>query len=142
MKTIFLKHLRRVDYIPMLDCIVMRLIPMRLWALAILSGVLQVLPFPIAGPVPVWRTIFCWVALTPLLKALTSNDAGGQPLRVLQGAALGYCSRFIWYLGNCYWVYQTMHLYGGIAKPASAGILVLFCGSGAGLLFRIYLVPR
>ena len=127
MKTIFLKHLRRVDYIPMLDCIVMRLIPMRLWALAILSGVLQVLPFPIAGPVPVWRTIFCWVALTPLLKALTSNDAAGQPLRVLQGAALGYCSGFIWYLGNCYWVYQTMHLYGGIAKPASAGILVLFC---------------
>ena len=111
----------------MLDCVTMRSIPLRLWVLAILSGVLQVLPFPIAGPAPVWRTAFCWVALAPLLWALTGNDAGGRPLRVAQGAALGYVSGFVWYLGNCYWVYATMHLYGGIAKPAAAGILVLFC---------------
>ena len=51
----------------------------------------------------------------------------GGPLRVAQGAALGYASGFVWYLGNCYWVYATMHLYGGIAEPAAAGILVLFC---------------
>jgi apolipoprotein N-acyltransferase len=111
----------------MLDCVTMRSIPVRLWALAFLSGLLQVLPFPIAGPVPVWRTAFCWVALAPLLWALTGNDAGGRPLRVAQGAALGYASGFVWYLGNCYWVYATMHQYGGIAKPAAAGILVLFC---------------
>jgi apolipoprotein N-acyltransferase len=111
----------------MLDFLTMRLIPTRLWAMALLSGVLQVLPFPIAGPVPVWRTALCWIAIAPLLKALTSNDAKGQPLRILQGAALGYSSGFVWYLGNCYWIYQTMHLYGGIAKPISAGILVLFC---------------
>jgi apolipoprotein N-acyltransferase len=49
------------------------------------------------------------------------------PLSIFQGAVLGYSSGFVWYLGNCYWVYQTMHLYGGIAAPASAGILVLFC---------------
>ncbi len=95
--------------------------------MAILSGVLQVLPFPIAGPVPVWRTALCWIALAPLLKALISNNAAGQPLRIFQGALLGYCCGFVWYFGNCYWVYQTMHLYGGIAAPASAGILVLFC---------------
>lgn len=111
----------------MLDCLAMRLIPVRLWAMAVLSGVLQVLPFPIAGPVPVWRTALCWVALAPLLKALTGNDLRGRPISALQGAALGYCSGFVWYLGNCYWVYATMHLYGGIARPASAGILVLFC---------------
>ncbi len=111
----------------MLDCVTMRSIPVRLWVLAFLSGLLQVLPFPIAGPVPVWRTAFCWVALAPLLWALTGNDAGGRPLRVAQGAALGYASGFVWYLGNCYWVYATMHQYGGIAKPAAAGILVLFC---------------
>jgi apolipoprotein N-acyltransferase len=105
----------------------MRLIPMRLWAMAILSGVLQVLPFPIAGPVPLLRTTLCWIALTPLLAALIGSDAKGNPLSVIQGAALGYCSGFVWYLGNCYWVYQTMYLYGGIAKPISAGILVLFC---------------
>jgi apolipoprotein N-acyltransferase len=111
----------------MLDFVLMRRIPVRLWAMAILSGVLQVLPFPIAGPVPVWRTALCWIALAPLLKALTSNDASGRPLGVFQAATLGYCSGSIWYLGNCYWVYATMHQYGGIAGPASAGILVLFC---------------
>jgi apolipoprotein N-acyltransferase len=111
----------------MLDFVLMRRIPMQLWAMAIVSGVLQVLPFPIAGPVPVWRTALCWIALAPLLKALTDKDATGQPLSLLQGAALGYCSGFVWYLGNCYWVYATMHQYGGIAGPASAGILVLFC---------------
>src|SRR5580698_2687271 len=105
----------------------MRLIPARLWAMAVLSGVLQVLPFPIAGPVPVWRTAFCWVALLPLLMALTGKDASGNPLRVKQGAWLGYASGFTWYLGNCYWIYRTMHIYGGIAEPAAAGILILFC---------------
>jgi apolipoprotein N-acyltransferase len=103
------------------------MIPLRLWAWAILSGVLQVLPFPIAGPVPGWRTAFCWIAITPLLLALTGKDVNGRPLRAIQGAALGYASGFVWYLGNCYWVYETMNLYGGIAKPAAAGILVLFC---------------
>ncbi len=105
----------------------MRLIPVRLWALAVFSGVLQVLPFPIAGPTPVWRSALCWVALAPLLMALTGKDAHGRPLCAMQGAALGYASGFIWYLGNCYWIYATMHHYGEIAAPASAGILVLFC---------------
>jgi apolipoprotein N-acyltransferase len=111
----------------MLDCVIMRLIPTRSWALAILSGLLQIVPFPIAGPIPLWRTAFCWIALTPLLMALIGKNAAGQPLRIRDGAALGYCAGFIWYLGNCYWIYDTMHLYGGIPRPASAGILVLFC---------------
>ena len=105
----------------------MRQIPVRLWALALLSGLLQVLPFPIAGPVPLWRTAFCWVAILPLLAALRYNNKLGKPLTLLQGAALGYACGFVWYLGNCYWIYQTMYLYGGLAKPVAAGILVLFC---------------
>ena len=104
----------------------MRLIPLRLWAAAVLSGILQVLPFPIAGPVPVWRTIFCWVALVPLIWAILANDKSDNPLTLRQGAALGYLCGFIWYLGNCYWIYQTMHLFGGLSKPIAAGILILF----------------
>src|SRR5271155_5781951 len=105
----------------------MRLIPLRLWAIAVLSGILQILPFPIAGPTPLWRTVFCWVAVLPLLWALLSNDRSGKPLTFRQGAALGYLCGFVWYMGNCYWIYQTMYLYGGLEKPIAAGILVLFC---------------
>lgn len=105
----------------------MRALPLRLWALAMLSGALQILPFPIAGPVPVWRTVVCWIALLPLLFVLTGDVVEGRPLTMRDGAALGYLSGVVWYLGNCYWIYQTMNLYGGIAKPAAAGILLLFC---------------
>jgi apolipoprotein N-acyltransferase len=94
--------------------------------MAALSGILQVLPFPIAGPTPLWRTAFCWIALLPLLWALLANDKTGNPLTLRQGAFLGYACGIIWYLGNCYWIYQTMYLYGGLAKPIAAGILILF----------------
>ena len=94
--------------------------------MAALSGVFQVLPFPIAGPTPLWRTAFCWIALLPLLWALLGNDKRGNPLTLGQGAVLGYLCGFLWYLGNCYWIYQTMYLYGGLAKPVAAGILILF----------------
>jgi apolipoprotein N-acyltransferase len=104
----------------------MRAISFRLWLLAILSAVLQVLPFPIAGPAPAWRRLFCWFCLTPLLYALLSKDKNGQTLRVSQAAMLAYVSGVIWYLGNCYWIYQTMHIYGEIPKVASLGILLLF----------------
>src|SRR5260370_8616453 len=111
----------------MLDSDAMRRIPPRLWAMAVPSGILQILPFPIAGPTPLWRTAFCWIALLPLLWSLLGNTRTGNPLTLRQGAALGYICGFVWYLGNCYWVYQTMYLYGGLAKPIAAGILVLFC---------------
>jgi len=104
----------------------MRLIPARLWALAVLSSLLQLLPFPIAGPTPLWRTAFCWVALLPLLAALVAKNKQGKPLTVFQGTLLGYLCGFLWYLGNCYWIYQTMHLFGGLSKPIAAGILILF----------------
>ena len=95
--------------------------------MAVLSGILQVLPFPIAGPIPVWRTSFCWIALLPLLWALLADSKIKKPLTLKQSAVLGYLCGFIWYLGNCYWIYETMYLYGGLAKPIAAGILVLFC---------------
>jgi apolipoprotein N-acyltransferase len=104
----------------------MRAIPLRLWFLAFCSSVLQVLPFPIAGPVPYWRRLFCWVCLTPLLFAMLGDDKYGQRLRPAQTALLAYFSGVLWYLGNCYWIYQTMHTYGDLPKAAAYGILLLF----------------
>jgi apolipoprotein N-acyltransferase len=104
----------------------MRRIPARFVVLAVISAVLQILPFPIAGPVPLWRTSFAWVALLPLLHALLGREKDGQPLSILQSATLGYLCGTLWYAGNCYWIFQTMYLYGGLPKPVALGILFLF----------------
>ncbi|MGO4213688.1 hypothetical protein AB4043_23050 [Terriglobus sp. YAF25] len=92
------------------------------WALTLVSGVLQVLIFPMAGPVPAWRAVLCWLALIPLLVALLE----AKPLRTREFALLGYACGILWYLGSCYWVMPTMYLYGGMSKPAGFGILLLF----------------
>ena len=104
----------------------MRAVPLRLWLLSILSAVLQVLPFPIAGPVPIFRRVFCWFCLTPLLWALLYVPKDGKRLRPLQAAMIAYLAGVLWYLGNCYWIYPTMHAYGGIVSPVAFGILILF----------------
>jgi apolipoprotein N-acyltransferase len=104
----------------------MRAIPLKLWALTICSAALQIVPFPMAGPVPLWRRAFCWFCLAPLLLAVLGKDRSGNPLRPAQAALLGYVAGVTWYAANCYWIYQTMYLYGGIPKLPSVGILILF----------------
>jgi apolipoprotein N-acyltransferase len=104
----------------------MRSIPWRLWALAISSSALQIVVFPLAGPVPLWRRLFCWICLVPLLAALLDSDKLGNRLNPIQSASIGYVSGICWYLGNCYWIFETMHLYGNIPVVLSFGILVLF----------------
>jgi apolipoprotein N-acyltransferase len=105
----------------------MRQIPVRLWVLAATSAILQIVCFPIAGPVPAWRAALGWVALAPLVWVLLAKDKRDHPLTVTQAAALSYLCGFLWYFGDCNWIYQTMYLYGGLSKPIAAGILVLFC---------------
>jgi apolipoprotein N-acyltransferase len=95
------------------------------WLLAIVSGVLQVLIFPL----PNW-TALCWAALTPLLIALLQVGVArqDQPWKaVRKGFALGWISGILFYAGSCYWVYHVMFLYGGLAPPVAAGVLALFC---------------
>ena len=47
-------------------------------------------------------------------------------MRVRHAALLAYLSGVLWYAGNCYWIYRTMHLYGNIPSIPSFGILILF----------------
>src|ERR1700685_2337224 len=42
------------------------------WAAAGLSAVLLELPFPLAGPMAPWRSVFAWFGFVPLLWALLS----------------------------------------------------------------------
>jgi apolipoprotein N-acyltransferase len=58
--------------------------------------------------------------------AMLGENTRGRQLKPSQTALLGYVCGFFWYMGNCYWIYQTMHLYGDIPKLASLGILTLF----------------
>jgi apolipoprotein N-acyltransferase len=129
----------------------MRSLPPRLWLLALLSALLQLLPFPLTGPAPLWLRTFSWFCLTPLLFALLANDRSGRPVRPLQAALLGYLCGVVWYAGNCYWIYRTMHVYERIPTIASLGILLLFSlyvalyhalfGGAIGLLHTRYSRP-
>lgn len=104
------------------------------WLLAILSGVLQILVFPLPG-----LYMLCWLALSPLIIAILrarraetlqlSDSAGLRlvPASISQGFVLAYACGILWYAGTCYWVFDTMHQYGGLSRPAAFGILVLFC---------------
>lgn len=98
------------------------------WLLALETGVLLVLPFPVAGPLPHWRADLAWIALVPLLIALLvpKKEGFGWP-RLWRNVLLGYFSGVLWYAGTCYWIESTMHLYGNLPTPAAVVILVLFC---------------
>src|SRR5437879_1715877 len=100
--------------------------------LALLSGVLQVLIFP-SPSLP----FLAWIALAPLLFAILRNgsidgevlDASGQSMSVIspgQAFWLGYACGMVWYLGTCYWIFNTMHVYGELSSLLSIGILILF----------------
>jgi apolipoprotein N-acyltransferase len=108
----------------------MRGIPWRLLAAGLLTAFLLDLPFPLAGPLPVWRTWFAWIALEPLLVELLSlqPDFPGKGRRWLLGWSFlaGWLTGALWFGANCYWVYDTMHLYGGMDKPMALVSLVAF----------------
>jgi apolipoprotein N-acyltransferase len=104
----------------------MRLIPVRAWALVVTSALLQVASFPIAGPLPAWRAALSWFALVPFLLALLEPARDEKPLRLRDSFMLGYLCGILWYIGNCYWIYQTMHIYGGLPEPVAFAILILF----------------
>jgi apolipoprotein N-acyltransferase len=110
----------------MLHFFSMRLISGRAWALVVLSASLQIFMFPTAGPMPLWRAALCWIALVPFLVALTTRDRNGEVIGWRSAAWLGYLCGILWFFGNCFWIYQTMYLYGGLPKPVSFGIVILF----------------
>jgi len=106
----------------------MRRIPRWTLAASVLSAVLLDLPFPLAGPLPVWRTVFAWFALVPLLVAVLRLADAGESRRWVLGWALGsgWLAGAVWFGLNCYWVYGTMHSYGDMGPALAALCLVLF----------------
>ena len=107
------------------------------WLLGICSAVLLLLPFSIVGPVPFWRTFFGWVAFVPLLYGLLSPQSLNQPRAVFGGTLAAYLMGFLWFVGNCYWIYQTMLYYGGLPPLISIGILMAY-SMAQGLYFAAF----
>jgi len=94
--------------------------------LVILSAGLQIVIFPMHGPLPMWRSWLAWIALVPLLLAILNPDREGRAVSPLRAALFGYLCGVLFYAGNCYWIYQTMYLYGGMGKPFALLLLLLF----------------
>lgn len=106
--------------------------------LALFSALLLELPFPIAGPLPPWRAAFGWIALVPLFCALFRSDDGSSRQYLLRCALLAYLCGVVWYVFNCYWVYQTMTTYAqGVSPLGGVGILLLF-SAVLGLYFALF----
>jgi apolipoprotein N-acyltransferase len=98
----------------------------KVWAAAALSACLLELPFPLAGPLPPWRSAFAWFGLVPLLWAVLSLARTGRRRQLLHAFLIAYACGVLWYAGNCYWIYDTMLIYGGLPPVASALLLIGF----------------
>jgi len=96
----------------------------KLWVAAALSAGLLELPFPLAGPMPPWRSVFAWFGLVPLLWALLSNPQSGERHPLRRGFFVAYLCGFLWYMGNCYWVRDTMSHYSDMPLLAPTLLLV------------------
>ena len=102
------------------------------WLLAFLSAGLQIVIFPL--PNLYWLS---WIAVAPLIVAILrarqpetlhlDGQARLLPASPWQGFILGYACGVVWLAGTCYWIYDTMHRYGGLAVPYALLALILFC---------------
>ncbi len=110
----------------------MRQIHFSAWLLVLLSALLQVLIFPLPG-----FYVLSWFALAPLVVALLRAQPAG-PLEIDntvrlraatpgQAFVLAYVCGVLWFAGTCYWIYDTMHQFGGLSAPMALLALFLFC---------------
>jgi apolipoprotein N-acyltransferase len=87
------------------------------YLLALTSGVLLALSFPRFG-----HPAFGWIALVPLLLALTGWHGrpealpGRSPLR---GFTLGLTTGFVYFVGTIYWTGTVVRQFGGLAAPVA-----------------------
>ncbi|HXH05511.1 MAG TPA: apolipoprotein N-acyltransferase [Vicinamibacterales bacterium] len=91
------------------------------YALALLTGALLALSFPRFG-----HPAAAWIALAPLLVAIgqvARRDGGAR-----RAAVLGFASGAVYFGGTVYWVAGVMATYGGLARPAAAGVAALLVG--------------
>jgi len=109
----------------------------RLWAAVGLSAGLLELPFPLAGPMPPWRSVFAWFGLAPLIWAVLSPACSERPRPLRRAFLLAWFCGVLWFMGNCYWIYDTMLIHGGLPPAVSVLILLIF-SMVLGLYFALF----
>ena len=97
-----------------------------------LSAGLQIVIFPL--PNLYWLS---WIAVAPLIVAILrarvpetlqlDDQTRLLPATPWQGFVLGYVCGILWFAGTCYWIFDTMHRYGGMPISAAGLALILFC---------------
>jgi apolipoprotein N-acyltransferase len=85
---------------------------------------------------PPGRSVIAWFALVPLLWAIFRvAESETRPLR--RAFLIAYVCGALWYAGNCYWIYDTMLLHGGL-PPVVSALLLLGFSVVLGLYFGIF----
>jgi apolipoprotein N-acyltransferase len=92
------------------------------YAASVLCGLLLMACFPDFR----WRFLV-WVAVTPLLIALTTAP------RLRQAFALGYITGAVFMAGSCYWLVYVMQRYGNLGAALSVGVVALLA-----LIFALF----
>jgi apolipoprotein N-acyltransferase len=102
------------------------------WLLVGLSALLQVFIFPLPG-----LYVLSWLSLAPLILALLRAQPAGelevagaprlQPAKPADAFLLAYVCGILFYAGTCYWIFDTMRLYGGLNAPLALLVVFLFC---------------
>jgi apolipoprotein N-acyltransferase len=87
----------------------------RFYGPALLSGLLMVFSFPKIDLFPL-----AWVAMVPLLTFLYDKDG----LTAFKG---GFFFGLVYFFGTLYWIYHSIHYYGGISLFASFLLVFVLC---------------
>jgi apolipoprotein N-acyltransferase len=90
----------------------------------VLTGAFLVLSLPKPDLYPL-----AWIALVPLLVVI------GKTTSVARTVLSSYISGVIFFSGTCYWITETMAIYGGLSTPSALGVGALFA-----LIFAFYFV--
>lgn len=75
---------------------------------------------------PPWRSVFAWFGLVPLLWAVLNPATADNKHPLRRAFLLAYLCGVLWYMGNCYWVRDTMLRYGDMPTGAPTLLLIAF----------------
>ncbi|MBP6305181.1 MAG: apolipoprotein N-acyltransferase [Giesbergeria sp.] len=117
------------------------------WALALLAGLAQAasLALPGSGAPQWWLQLAALAALAWLVRPSSTH----HPITWRRAAGLGWLFATAWLAGTFWWLFISMHTYGGLAAPLAAlavlglaAFLALYYAAALGLFSALALTHR